>query len=133
MRLFTETETIGGLNNMYSTSVDTTDPDVVPTAELFAAQASIALSRVRREEQLNTTLQTRKVIGQAIGILTERPGLTEDRAFEYLTRVSSHTNVKLREVAKEVVARRNDESRNQDATAAQDAMSCDRSGTKAPA
>ena len=88
---------------------------MVPTAEPFAAQASIALGRVRREEQLNTALQTRKVSGRAISILMERPGLTEDHAFEYLTRVSSHTNVEFREVAKEVLTRRNDESRNQDA------------------
>jgi GAF domain-containing protein len=64
MRLFTEEETIGGLN-MYSTSADTIDPDVVHMAELFAAQASIALGRTRREEQLNTALRTRKIIGQA--------------------------------------------------------------------
>jgi GAF domain-containing protein len=112
MRLFTETETIGGLN-MYSTSVDVVDPDVMHMAELFAAQASIALGRTRREEDLNAALQTRKVIGQAIGILMERYGLDEDRAFAYLARVSSHTNIKLREIAAEVVALRNDESVDQ--------------------
>ena len=72
-------------------------------------------SRQARGTAEHCVVQTRKVIGRAISILVERPGLTEDRAFEYLTRVSSHTNVKLREVAKEVPARRNDESRNQDA------------------
>lgn len=109
MRLFTEAETIGALN-MYSTSAETIDPDVAHMAELFAAQASIALGRTRREEQLTTAMQTRKVIGQAIGILMERHSVDEDRAFAYLTRVSSHTNIKLRDVAAEIVALRNDQS-----------------------
>jgi GAF domain-containing protein len=113
MRLYTETETIGGLN-MYSTSAQTIDPDVVHMAELFAAQASMALGRARREEQLTAALQTRTVIGQAIGILMERHGVNEDSAFAFLTRVSSHTNVKLRDIAKEVVALRNDQSLAQD-------------------
>lgn len=110
LRLYTEQETLGALN-MYSTSADTIDPDVAHMAELFAAAASIALGRVRREEQLNTALLTRKVIGQAIGILMERHDLDEDGAFVYLTRVSSHTNVKLRAVAKEIVDLRNDRSK----------------------
>jgi GAF domain-containing protein len=110
LRLSTETRTLGGLN-MYSTSADTIDPDVVHMAELFAAHASIALGRADREEQLNTALGTRKTIGQAIGILMERHDLVEDRAFAYLTRVSSHSNVKLRDVAQEIVARRHDQSR----------------------
>jgi hypothetical protein len=50
------------------------------------------------------------VIGQAIGILMERYALTEDGAFGYLTRVSSHTNVKPRAVAQMVVDQRNDTS-----------------------
>ena len=110
MRLYTERETLGGLN-MYSTSSDTIDTDVVHMAELFAAHASLALGHARREEQLSAALLTRKVIGQAIGILMERHGLDEDGAFAYLTRVSSHSNVKLRKVAQEIVDLRNDASK----------------------
>ena len=110
LRLYTETETLGGLN-MYSTSSDTIDPAAMHMAELFAAHASLTLGHARREEQLSTALVTRKVIGQAIGILMERHALDEDGAFAYLTRVSSHTNVKLRSVAQEIVAQRNDLSK----------------------
>jgi GAF domain-containing protein len=112
MRLYAGTETLGGLN-MYSTSSDTIDLDAVHMAELFAAHASLALGHARREEHLSTALLTRKVIGQAIGILMERHELDEDGAFAYLTRVSSHTNVKLRAVAQEIVDLRNDESKLQ--------------------
>ncbi len=110
MRLYTEKETLGGLN-MYSTSSDTIDPDVLHMAELFAAHVSLALGHARREEQLTTAMTTRKVIGQAIGILMERHELDEDGAFDYLVRLSSHANVKLRRVAEEIVALRNDLSR----------------------
>ena len=96
--------------------VDTIDPDVVHMAELFAAQAAIALGRARREEQLNTAMQTRKGIGQAIGILMERHNVNEDHAFAYLTHVSSHANIKLRDIAKEIVALRNDQSHALDVT-----------------
>jgi AmiR/NasT family two-component response regulator len=71
----------------------------------------MALGRARRDEDLTAALLTRKVIGQAIGILMERFGLDEDRAFAYLVRVSSRSNVKLRDVAKEIVDRRNDRTR----------------------
>lgn len=110
LRLYTEEETLGGLN-LYSTSVDTIDPDVQHMAELLAAHASIALGRARREEDLNIALRTRKVIGAAVGILMERYDMDEDRAFTYLVRVSSESNVKLRDVAKEIVEQRNDRSR----------------------
>jgi GAF domain-containing protein len=110
MRLYTERETLGSLN-MYSTIADTIDPDVQYMAELFATHASVALGRARREEELNTALLTRKVIGQAIGILMERYDLDENRAFTYLTRVSQHSNIKLREVAREVVEQRKDRTR----------------------
>jgi GAF domain-containing protein len=110
MRIFTDEATLGGLN-MYSTSSDTIDPAAVHMAELFAAHASLTLGHARREEHLSTALRTRKVIGQAIGILMERHDLDEDGAFAFLTRVSSHTNVKLRKVAQEIVDRRNDVAR----------------------
>lgn len=54
-----------------------------------------------------TGMRSRKVIGQAIGIIMERYGLDEDRAFGFLRRVSRQTNVKLRFVAADVVGQLN--------------------------
>jgi AmiR/NasT family two-component response regulator len=95
---------------MYSTTSDAIDPDVQHLAELFATHASLALGRATREENLYTALGTRKVIGQALGIVMERYDLTEDRAFEYLARVSQHRNVKLRDTAAEMANQRNHQS-----------------------
>jgi GAF domain-containing protein len=102
LRLFTEEATLGGLN-LYSTEAETIDPDARQLAELFAAHAAIALGRARQEHQLTEAMASRRTIGQAIGILMERYRISEDRAFHFLVRASSTSNVKLREVAQEVV------------------------------
>ena len=58
-------------------------------------------------EQLDTALQTRKLIGQATGIVMQRYGLNEHRAFAYLVRVSSTSNTKLHDIAAHLVAEAN--------------------------
>jgi GAF domain-containing protein len=109
VRLYLENETLGGLN-LYSTSAEVIDPDLQHLAELFAAHAALALGKARHEKDLNAALATRKVIGQALGILMERYQLDEDRAFRFLVRVSQASNVKLRDIAQELVDQRNDEA-----------------------
>ena len=96
------TGTIGGLN-MYSTQSEEIQPDAESMADLFAAHAAIALGHAEQRQQLNEALHSRKLIGQALGILMERYQLSEDRAFAFLVRASSHGNVKLRDVAAELV------------------------------
>lgn len=97
---------LGGLN-LYSTMSDEIDNEAKDTAELFAAHAALALSHVHERETLNEALHSRKVIGQAIGILMERYQMDEDRAFAFLVRASSHSNIKLRDIAQELVDNRN--------------------------
>lgn len=48
-------------------------------------------------------MRTRQHIGIAVGIVMQRYGLDQDRAFQYLARVSQSSNIKLREVAEEVI------------------------------
>ena len=64
------------------------------------------MSQSLNEEGLNLALDTRKVIGQAQGILMERYNLDEPRAFEVLRRYSQDHNLKLRHVAEHAVTRR---------------------------
>ena len=108
VRLFlTHEGTVGGLN-LYSTSREDLDPDAEPMARLFATQAAIALGHAKERSGLNEALHTRKIIGQAIGIVMERYGLDEERAFAFLLRASSTSNVKLRDVAQQLVQKVND-------------------------
>lgn len=55
----------------------------------------------------NQALESRKVIGQALGLISERYGVDENRAFGVLTRFSQTSNTKLRVVAADIVATAN--------------------------
>jgi GAF domain-containing protein len=102
LSLHADEQKVGGLN-LYSTETAVIEPEAQHFAELFAAHAALALGFVRRNEELHTALATRKTIGQALGILMERYGIDQDQAFAYLTRESSTTNRKLRDIAAELV------------------------------
>jgi GAF domain-containing protein len=103
MKLYDGNEgTVGGIN-CYSTTSDDIDPDAQGIAELFAVHASLAVGHAHERETLNQALDSRKVIGQALGILMERYQINEDSAFALLVRASSHGNIKLRAVAQELV------------------------------
>ena len=102
VRLFTDSKHIAGLN-LYSTERDEVSACSAETARLFATHAAIILGHAQAEEQLNQALQSRKVIGQAVGILMERYRIDADRGFQFLVRASSTSNLKLRDVAEEVV------------------------------
>jgi len=103
VRLFTKGSHVGGLN-LYSTESDEVDEDCAETARLFATHAGIMLGLAEHADQLSQALQSRKIIGQAIGIVMERYGMDPDRAFQFLVRVSSTSNIKLRHVAAELVS-----------------------------
>jgi GAF domain-containing protein len=105
--LYSDQDSLGGLN-LYSTESDEIDDDAVDIAELFAAQAAIALGRSRQEFQLNEALESRKVIGQALGLIMQKYEMNEDRAFQFLIRASSTSNTKVRDVAAELVRSAND-------------------------
>jgi hypothetical protein len=74
---------------------------------LLAALAAVALTSAddqeRRTDNLQGALATRAVIGQAQGILIERERITADQAFDILRRASQHLNLKLRDVAQQLV------------------------------
>jgi GAF domain-containing protein len=73
---------------------------------IFARHAAMALTRSWNEDGLHTALDTRKLIGQAQGLLMERHNLDEARAFEVLRRYSQDHNIKLRDVAAHLIATR---------------------------
>ena len=92
-----------GALNLYSRDVGNfTDMSVV--SQLFAHQAAIALDYAREVANLQEAVKTRQAVGRAVGIVMERYGLNEERAFAFLARVSQTRNVKLRQVAAEMVA-----------------------------
>lgn len=113
-QLFTHEDTLGALN-LYSRHRDAFDAVAREEGLAIAAHIAIAIAASQQIHHLSIGLDTRTVIGQATGILMERFELGSARAFSVLTRLSSHSNVKLREVAAEIVANREgrEESRDQ--------------------
>jgi hypothetical protein len=101
---------LGGIN-MYSTISDRVDPEAESLAELFAVHAATMMGSVLKIGQLNAAMQTRKVIGQAIGILMERYGIAEDNAFHFLVRASQTDNIKVRDIAAGIVEESNQRAR----------------------
>lgn len=75
--------------------------------QLFATLARLALEtaeeRASGKRNLLEGLRTRDVIGQAQGILMERDRITAEQAFGVLRRASQHMNVRLLEVAQNLV------------------------------
>jgi uncharacterized protein YjbJ (UPF0337 family)/GAF domain-containing protein len=79
-------------------------------AAILASLANLALTvaqshedEERRADNLHAALASRETIGEALGILMERERITAGQAFEILRRASQHLNVKLREVAQNLV------------------------------
>jgi GAF domain-containing protein len=104
-QLFTHGDTLGALN-LYSRSRDAFDEDAREEGIAIAAHVAIAIASAQEIRHLTIGLDSHTVIGQATGLLMERFDLDPARAFSVLARLSSHQNVKLRDVANELVQNR---------------------------
>ena len=81
-------------------------------ADKFARHASGALalslrmaSCVDQNDQLRSSIMSRAVIDQALGVIMATERCPQDKAFALLRSVSQHTNVKLRDLAATIVTR----------------------------
>jgi GAF domain-containing protein len=102
VRLATVERMIGTLNLYDSRPHHFSDADV-EVAHVLARHTAIALNTAYASEHFSRALDSRKLIGQAQGILMERFDLDDARAFEVLRRYSQDHNVKLRDLAQTVV------------------------------
>jgi GAF domain-containing protein len=101
LRLFESPRFVGGLN-LYSGSVGAL-ADVGFLTGLFASHARTALAYATQIDNLSQAMLSRQRIGQAVGVIMERFQLPEERAFGYLTRLSQDRNIKVREIADQIV------------------------------
>ncbi|MEV5440905.1 GAF and ANTAR domain-containing protein [Streptomyces sp. NPDC052682] len=99
--LYTRQEDFGALN-LYSHRPGVFTSDSETAGWLLASHAAVALASARTVDQLEHALETRHAIGEAMGILRERHGLSEEDAFDVLRRISQHHNIKLRDVAQSI-------------------------------
>lgn len=108
-RLSAGAETLGALQ-LYARLPEAFNATDRTQGLIFAAHAGMALAVARssaddrlRTENLQVAMVSREVIAQAQGILMERERITPGQAFDLLRRSSQHLNVKLRDVAQEIV------------------------------
>jgi transcriptional regulator with GAF, ATPase, and Fis domain len=101
---------IGALN-LFQTDTEGIDDEGLQAARAFADIATIAILQYRATigsneliDQLNTALNTRIVIEQAKGIVSERRKLDMEQAFAALRRYARRQNLRLSDVAAAVVA-----------------------------
>ena len=108
-RLFAGSRTLGALQ-LYARLPQAFNASDRAQGLLFAAHAGIALdaaqaeaSHRQRSSDFQIALASREIIGQAQGILMERERITASQAFELLRSASQRLNIKLRDVAQELV------------------------------
>lgn len=103
--LTTAQGTLGALN-LYSYQPNRYSEEDAVVATILATHASVALAADKEREELRSAIDGRHMIGMAQGILMERFKLNRDQAFAVLRRYSQDRNIKLREVAAQLVESR---------------------------
>jgi transcriptional regulator with GAF, ATPase, and Fis domain len=106
--LYTHEEDFGALN-LYARRPGTFTEDIATAGWLLASHAAVALADARTIDQLEHAMETRHAIGEAMGILRERHGMSDEEAFGVLRNISQHHNIKLRDVAQRVRDERTDD------------------------
>lgn len=104
-RLYSNNESLGALN-LYGKDASAFTDDDIHDGMALAAHVAVALAAAQEVESLEYALGGRTVIGQATGILMERFDLAPERAFSVLSRLSQQHNVKLRQLAEQIVKTR---------------------------
>jgi len=100
--LFTDGAQLAAMT-LYAKKPDSFDHADVVNGLAVAAQAAVTLAATAHHDQLHQAMRSRQVIGEAVGMLRERFGMSSDRAFDVLKRLSSQQNVKLFVVAQHIV------------------------------
>jgi len=103
VQLATPRGTLGALN-LYALKPHAFDDDSRQVAVLYASHASLALAAAKAESELRAAIESRQLIGSATGILMQRHDLGAEQAFQLLSQASQRSNVKVRELARRIVA-----------------------------
>lgn len=99
--LFRDEHTLGALN-LYANSANAFTERSRQVGWVFASHAAVALSTARMGEQLQTIIETRQDIGEALGILMEYHRLLHEDAAGLLKRSAQEHTITVREAARTV-------------------------------
>ncbi|HEY6743750.1 MAG TPA: GAF and ANTAR domain-containing protein [Lapillicoccus sp.] len=108
-RIVVGNQKIGALN-LFSDRVGGISERSADHAILLAAFASVAVTSLHRKEEARTLaagLESNREIGKAIGLLMAFHKVSDAEAFDLLRKASQDMNIKLAQVAREVVEHHN--------------------------
>jgi transcriptional regulator with GAF, ATPase, and Fis domain len=101
-QLFIADTSMGALN-VYAESPNAFNDDSEEIGLVLATHSALAWNSARRDEQFRRALASRDMIGQAKGMIMERYGIGAVQAFEVLKKLSQDSNVRLIQIAQELV------------------------------
>ncbi len=107
VRLAIEERRYGSIN-VYAADRDAFTEEDAEVLTVLGAHASVALAAAQERTNLTQALDNRTAVGQAQGILMAVFDIDAEAAFAYLSRLSQDRNVKLAQVAQEIVAQRSE-------------------------
>ncbi len=79
------------------------EQEIVPAIEIALARFGEFRELEKEVGDLNETLETRKVVDRAKGILMDSQGLTEQEAFRKIQKMSMNTRKPMKEIAQAIV------------------------------
>lgn len=110
-------QAVMGALNIYATTPHAFEASAIKTATRFSGFAAVALANARLyartaklANQMHEALASRAIFDQAKGILMALHGGTAEQAFSRMVRESQRRNIKVREIAADIVRRAQTES-----------------------
>lgn len=99
--LYTREHELGVLD-LYSARPGAFTAEFEHVGWVLAAHSAVALSAARYERHLQVALESRRMIGEATGIVMAHGGLSEEAAFAKIVKLSQDHNVKVRDLAERI-------------------------------
>jgi GAF domain-containing protein len=93
--------TLGGIN-MYATKTDAFSEQDQMLAILLSSLGAVVVDASRQQANLRAAIESRQLIGEAIGIMRSQRGMSREDAFAALSKASQRMNVKLRDLAEQI-------------------------------
>ena len=102
--LFTDDQNNLGALDLFSSKPGAFTENSERVGLVLASHTAIGLKSARHDADMDHALQSSRIIGPAVGILMSHYADTEENAIQRLVKASQHSNIKMRDLAQEVIA-----------------------------
>ena len=92
---------LGGLN-LYATQPQAFNTHDQMLGILLSSLGAVLVDAARQQEHLHNAIESRQVIGEAIGLLRAKSKLSSEQAFDLLANASQRTNIRMRDLAQQI-------------------------------